>query len=119
MTLENGQLDGIRILSPTTVSLMTADHLGTQIKPVISPGEMLMGTPGYTFGLGFMVRKEAGIAGVPGTAGEFMWAGYGGTFFWVEPKEQLVAVFMAQQPGPSRVYYRKEIKQLVEQAIVD
>ena len=48
-----------------------------------------------------------------------MWAGYGGTFFWVEPKEQLVAVFMAQQPGPSRVYYRKEIKQLVEQAIVD
>jgi CubicO group peptidase (beta-lactamase class C family) len=119
MMLENGQLDGTRILSPTTVSLMTADHLGTQIKPVITPGEMLMGTPGYTFGLGFMVRKEAGIAGVPGTVGEFMWAGYGGTFFWVEPKEQLVAVFMAQQPGPSRVYYRKEIKQLVEQAIVD
>jgi CubicO group peptidase (beta-lactamase class C family) len=119
MMLESGRLDGTQVLSPTTVGLMTADHLGTQIKPVISPGEMLLGTPGYTFGLGFMVRKEPGIAGVPGSQGEYMWAGYGGTYFWVEPKEQLVAVLMDQQPGPSRVYYRKEIMQLVDQAIVD
>ena len=47
--------------------------------------------PGYTFGLGFAVRQAAGVAGVPGSPGEFMWAGYAGTYFWVDPKEQLVA----------------------------
>jgi CubicO group peptidase (beta-lactamase class C family) len=47
-----------------------------------------------------------------------MWAGYGGTFFWVEPKEELAVVFMAQAPGPSRGYYRKSLKSLVSQAIV-
>jgi len=48
-----------------------------------------------------------------------MWAGYAGTFFWVDPKEQLVVVMMTQAPGPSRAYYRREITELVYQAIVD
>ena len=48
-----------------------------------------------------------------------MWAGAAGTYFWVDPKEQLVAVLMTQAPGPSRVYYRKLFKQLVYQAISD
>ncbi|MCX5912633.1 MAG: serine hydrolase [Deltaproteobacteria bacterium] len=47
------------------------------------------------------------------------WAGVGGTYFWVDPKEQLVTVYMTQRPGPSRGYYRKRIKQLVHQAIAD
>jgi CubicO group peptidase (beta-lactamase class C family) len=119
MMLNGGGLDEARILSRTTVTLMTSDHLGPQIRPVVTPGDLLMGTPGYTFGLGFMVRKEAGLASVPGSAGEFMWAGYGGTFFWVDPAEDLVAIMMSQAPGPSRAYYRREFKQLVYQAIVD
>ena len=119
MMLEGGRLDGVQILSRTTVALMTADHLGPQIHPVITPGEQLMGTLGYTFGLGFMVRQGAGVAGVPGSAGEFMWAGYAGTFFWIDPQEKLVAVLMTQSPGPSRPYYRRELKQLVYQAITD
>ncbi|KMO37851.1 beta-lactamase [Methylobacterium tarhaniae] len=117
--LDGGILDGARVLSRTSVDLMTADHLGDRIKPVVSPGELLMGVPGYTFGLGFMVRKEAGIAGVPGSKGEFLWAGYAGTFFWVDPKEDLAVVMMTQAPGPSRAYYRREIKQLVYGAIAD
>jgi CubicO group peptidase (beta-lactamase class C family) len=64
-----------------------------------------------------MVRQ--GLAGVPGSPGEFMWAGYAGTFFWVDPKEELVAIVMAQTPGPVRAYYRRLVKQLVYQAIVD
>ena len=119
MMLNGGELDGARILSRTTVALMTADHLGSQIRPVVAPGELLMGASGYTFGLGFMVREEPGMAPVPGSEGEYMWAGYGGTFFWVDPKEELVAVLMTQAPGPSRAYYRREFKQLVYQAIVD
>lgn len=119
MLLEGGRLDEVQILSPTTVALMTSDQLGPEIRPIISPGEMLLGVPGYTFGLGFMVRETPGLAGVPGSVGEFMWAGYAGTFFWVDPAEQLVAVMMMQVPGPSRAWYRREIKDLVYQAIVE
>ena len=119
MLLDGGRLDGTRILSRTTVELMTADQLGPRIKPITTPGELLMGVPGYTFGLGFMVREGAGLAGVPGSKGEFMWAGYAGTFFWVDPKEDLAVVAMIQAPGPSRAFYRREIKQLVYQAIAD
>ena len=119
MLLEGGALDGTRILSRTTVSLMASDHLGTRIATAATPGELVLGTPGYTFGLGFMVRQGQGVAGVPGSAGEFMWAGYAGTFFWVDPQEKLVAVLMTQAPGPSRPYYRRELKQLVYQAITD
>jgi CubicO group peptidase (beta-lactamase class C family) len=119
MMMEGGALDGTRILSRTTVALMASDHLGTRIATAATPGELVLGTPGYTFGLGFMVRQGAGVAGVPGSAGEFMWAGYAGTFFWIDPQEKLVAVLMTQAPGPSRPYYRRELKQLVYQAITD
>jgi CubicO group peptidase (beta-lactamase class C family) len=119
MMLGGGQLDGARILSRTTVALMTSDQLGKIKESGITPGELLLGTRGYTYGLGFSVRLEDGVAGTPGRAGEFMWAGAAGTYFWVDPKEQLVAVLMTQAPGPSRVYYRKLFKQLVYQAISD
>ena len=121
MMANGGQFDGKRYLSRTTVELMTTDHLGTRIQALspMTPGEILLSTPGYTFGLGFAVRQGAGVAGVSGSAGEFMWGGYAGTYFWVDPKEQLVAVYMTQAPSPIRAYYRKLFKQLVYAAITD
>jgi CubicO group peptidase (beta-lactamase class C family) len=120
MMLRGGELDGQRILSPTTVRLMTSDSLGASRTTVpLSPGELLMGVQGYTFGLGFMVRQGPGLAGVPGSEGEYMWAGAAGTFFWVDPKEHLAVVAMMQVPGPSRPIYRRALKQLVYAAIVD
>ena len=119
MLLNGGQLDGTRVLSRTTVALMTSDHLGTRIAAPVTPSELLLGTPGYTFGLGFAVRQGAGVAGVPGAAGEFMWADSAGTYFWVDPKEELVAVYMSQAPSTARAYYRKLVKQLVYAAIVN
>jgi len=107
------------VLSRTTVALMTSDHLGVRIRPTVTPGELLLGVDGYTFGLGFTVRSQPGIAAVPGSQGEFMWGGYGGTYFWVDPKEDLAVVMMMQHAGPARVYYRREIRQLVYQAIAD
>ena len=65
MLLNGGQLDGTRILSRTTIAFMTSDHLGSRIAAPFGPGELLLGTPGYTFGLGFAVRPGGGIAGVP------------------------------------------------------
>jgi CubicO group peptidase (beta-lactamase class C family) len=119
MLLNGGQLDGVRVLSRSTIALMTADHLGTRIAAPVTPGELLLGVPGYTFGLGFAVRQAAGVAGVPGSAGEFMWAGYAGTYFWVDPKEELTAVMMMQAPSPIRPYFRRMFKQLVYAAIED
>ena len=119
MLLNGGELDGVRVLSRSTIKLMTSDHLGTRIAAPFQPGELLLGTPGYTFGLGFAVRQSDGIAGVSGSAGEFMWAGYAGTFFWVDPKEEIVGVYMTQAPSPIRAYYRKMFKSLVYQALVD
>jgi CubicO group peptidase (beta-lactamase class C family) len=119
MLLNGGQLDGARVLSRSSVALMASDHLGTRIAAPFTPGELLLGTPGYTFGLGFAVRQGAGIAALPGSAGEFMWGGYAGTYFWVDPKEEIVAVYMVQAPGPMRPYYRRLFKQLVYAAIND
>ena len=121
MMANGGQLDGKRILSRTTVEFMTSDHLGSRIQAQspMTPGEILLSSPGYTFGLGFAVRPAPGVAGVPGSAGEFMWGGFAGTYFWVDPKEHLVAVYMTQAPSPIRSYYRKLFKQLVYAAIAD
>ena len=121
MMANGGQLDDKRYLSRTSVELMTSDHLGTRIQALspMTPGEVLLNAPGYTFGLGFAVRPGPGIVGVPGSAGEFMWGGYAGTYFWVDPKEQLVAVYMTQAPSPIRSYFRKLFKQLVYASIVD
>jgi CubicO group peptidase (beta-lactamase class C family) len=113
--LNGGQLDGARVLSRPTVALMTADHLGARI----APGMLATNNPGYTFGLGFAVRQGTGIAGVVGSAGEFTWGGYAGTYFWVDPKEELAGVYMTQAPGPLGPYYRRLVKQLVYAAITD
>jgi len=117
MLLNNGSLDGRRYLSRTTVALMTSDHLGPKVATPLQPGELLMGVQGYTFGLGFMVRQGPGLASVPGSEGDYAWAGAGGTFFWIDPKEQVIGLMMAQTPGPIRQYYRRMIKQLVYQAL--
>ena len=119
MLLNGCELDGSRVMSRPTIKLMTSDHLGTRIAAPLQPGELLLGTPGYTFGLGFAVRQGDGVAGVPGSAGEFMWAGYAGTYFWVDPKEEIVGVYMTQAPSPIRAYYRRMFKSLVYQALVD
>jgi CubicO group peptidase (beta-lactamase class C family) len=118
MLLNGGRFEGVQFLSRPTVRLMTADHLGN-IAQREATGDLLLRTPGFTFGLGFAVRESPGVAAIPGSEGEFMWAGYAGTFFWVDPKEQLCVVMMTQAPGPSRVYYRRAITQLVYQAIAD
>ena len=115
MMLNGGQLEGTRLLSPTTVAFMTADHLGT-MKVVARGG---VGT-GYGFGLGFAVRTTPGIAGVSGSVGEYRWGGAAGTAFWVDPKEEMITVLMTQgAPGPERGYTGSLFRQMVRQAIVE
>jgi CubicO group peptidase (beta-lactamase class C family) len=117
MLLNEGRLDGARVLSRATVSLMASDQLGPIAEAGPSPSQGLLGTPGYTFGLGFAVRRGAGVAGVHGSAGDYTWGGFAGTYFWIDPKEELFGILMTQQPGPIRVQYRKLFRQLVYQAL--
>ena len=119
MLANGGVLDGQRVLSRTTVKHMTSDHLGSRLPLAATPGGGVLGASTYTFGLGFAVRPSDGIAPVPGSAGDFNWGGYAGTLFWVDPKEQLVAVFMVQSAGALRLYHRTLFRQLVYQALVD
>ena len=111
MLLGRGALDGTRLLGRHTVDFMTADHLG-KIRDTFTAA-------GYGFGLGFAVRVDPGVATSPGSVGDYNWAGAGGTYFWVDPKEQLVVVLMAQTPGEIRTYYRTLIRDLVYQALLD
>jgi len=115
MMLNGGQLDGVRLLSPTTVKYMTSDHLGD----IKSSGFVAL-PPAIGFGLGFAVRRETGLFEVTGTAGEYFWAGAAGTGFYVDPKEQVICVLMTQaMPGMQRRYDRYLFKQLVYQAITN
>ena len=112
MLLNGGTLDGKRILGPKTVAYMTSDHLGAAIAttPLYLPG------PGFGFGLGFAVRTAAGVSPFAGSVGEFNWGGAGGTYFWVDPKEDLFVVFMMRSPK-QRVPYRGLLKDMVYAAI--
>jgi CubicO group peptidase (beta-lactamase class C family) len=71
------------------------------------------------FGLGFQVRREAGIARLPGSVGEYGWAGNAGTLFWVDPAEQLIAIYMIQVSSEDRGALRNQFRTLVSQTIID
>ena len=93
MLLNYGELDGVRLLSPKTVELMTTSH--TADLPV---GGLL--GPAGNFGLGFRITVDLGASQALGSSGMYGWGGIYGTNFWVDPKEQLMAVVMVQRyPG--------------------
>jgi CubicO group peptidase (beta-lactamase class C family) len=112
MVLNGGSLNGKRILGPKTVAYMGADHMGT----VIAPGPIYLPGAGFAFGLGFAVRTHAGVSPYAGSAGELNWGGAGGTYFWIDPKEEMFVIFMMQSPK-QRVPYRGVLKDMVYAAI--
>jgi CubicO group peptidase (beta-lactamase class C family) len=72
---------------------------------------------GYGFGLGVAVRQDDGIAAMHGSKGDYYWSGVYGTYFWVDPAEDLACVFMAAAPGLIRMRYRQMTRALVYQAL--
>ena len=100
-----------------TVALMTCDHLPMSLSHRIADS-MDPAAMGYGFGLGFAVRRQDGIAAMAGSAGDYYWSGVYGTYFWVDPKEALVVVFMAAAPGLIRLRYRQMLRNLVYQALI-
>ena len=115
MLANKGRLGSAQILGRKTVEYMTTDHLGPEVKngiPQVDPARV-----GYGFGLGVAVRRQDGVSPINGSAGDYSWGGAYGTFFWVDPKEDLVVVFMAHAPGVIRQHYRALLGALVMQSL--
>ncbi|MCR6736176.1 MAG: beta-lactamase family protein [Afipia sp.] len=111
MLLGGGALDGTRVIGRTTLALMASNHLAPHVKV-----ESHLLPPGHGFGLGFAVRTDEGLAPYAGSVGQFFWSGVAGTFFWIDPKEDLFAIFLSQGPG-QREYFRTLVRSLVYAAV--
>ena len=123
MLLNGGELDGARIISRKTVELMSSDHLPPGVAfSATTRAQFEESAPiaefGQGFGLGFCVRKEPGRNPVPGSVGDFYWSGVHGTYFWIDPREQLIGVLMLCAPELRR-HYRALLRQLTYQALAD
>jgi len=112
MLLNGGALDRVRILSPKTVALMSSNVLGN-----LPSMNNVNGRVGYGFGLTFAVNLGIDKTGTIGSKGEYNWGGAAGTAFWIDPKEDMIGVFMVQVL-PQRTV-KDQFKQLAYQAIVD
>jgi CubicO group peptidase (beta-lactamase class C family) len=118
MLLNGGRYEGVRLVSPKTLELMTANHLpGGQDLTELSVSLFSEATyAGVGFGLGFAVTLDPARTLLPGTAGDFSWGGMASTYFWVDPREELIVIFMTQLM-PSAVYpLRRELRTLVYSA---
>ena len=98
MQLNGGQLDGARVLGRKTVEFMHSNHLPTNLLPIGISDEVSF--PGMGFGLGSSVLLDPAATQIPGSVGAFGWGGAANTYYWVDPVEELVGVFMAQKMTP-------------------
>ncbi|HLM63451.1 MAG TPA: serine hydrolase domain-containing protein [Acidimicrobiales bacterium] len=122
MLLGGGQLDGVRVLGRRSVQLMASNHLpgGGDLRGVALPGGYgEVGFDGMGFGLTVAVSNGPVATQSLGSAGEFMWGGAASTAFWVDPTEDLVAVFMTQLIPSGTFDFRGQLKTLVYSALVD
>ena len=109
MLLNEGELNGTRVLSPSSVSLMTKNHVG----------DLYIDEPGMGFGLGFSVRLDVGAAGVPGSEGEYGWGGAYHSTYWVDPTENLIVLYFTQVIPANELDDHQRIRALIYSAITE
>jgi CubicO group peptidase (beta-lactamase class C family) len=116
-----GELGGVRLIGPKTLALMTSNHLpGGRDLPEMS--RSLFSEAAYNgigFGLGFSVTLNPAQTLIPGSAGEYAWGGAATTSFWIDPAEELIAIFMTQVLPSSAYPWRRELRTMVYSAITD
>ncbi|MBU6443703.1 MAG: beta-lactamase family protein [Alphaproteobacteria bacterium] len=121
MLLNGGTANGQRFLSPKTIALMTLNHLpgGRELMDLSRSLFSEAGNEGLGFGLGFAVVLDRAKTLTPGSVGEYFWGGAASTAFWIDPKEELITVFMTQLIPSSTYPVRKELRTLVYAALTD
>lgn len=107
MVLNGGELDGVRILSPASVRMMTANHLPAGMESY----------PGEGYGIGFGVDLNMARKGTLGNAGSYHWLGNDRTHFWVDPKARIIGLFLTQAQ-PFSFDYGKDMRNLTYQALM-
>ncbi|MGB0380971.1 MAG: serine hydrolase domain-containing protein, partial [Luminiphilus sp.] len=121
MLRQGGSYEGVRILSPKTVEFMTIDHLTAEVRnkgATEYPAQHLY--PGQSFGLGFGVITDPGQTGVISSLGAYSWGGAANTKFWIDPEEDLIAIFMTQViNAPFGDQLRFDMKVATYQAITE
>lgn len=119
--LNRGELGGVRLLGPKTLALMTTNHLpGGKDLTQLSRSLFSEATyAGIGFGLGFSVTMDPALSLIPGSPGEYAWGGAATTSFWIDPAEELIAIFMTQVLPSSAYPVRRELRTLVYSAITD
>jgi CubicO group peptidase (beta-lactamase class C family) len=117
MLMNKGRSGEARLLGPRTVDYMLSDQLGPNIKNLVGNADPTRAD--FGFGLGLAVRATPGVVRMMGSVGQFTWPGASGTDWWVDPKEELVVVYLSAAPGPTRWHYRQLINALVYQAIIE
>jgi CubicO group peptidase (beta-lactamase class C family) len=119
MMVNGGSLNGTRILGPMTVDLMTQSHLPDEVKTfVLSEGRSDY-TKGCGFGLGFRIIEDVAKNGIAGSPGSYSWGGAASTYFWIDPVEDMYAIFMTQLLPSGHYPIRAEFQMMVYQALVD
>ena len=119
MMLNGGTLDGARLLGPKTVKLMSVNHLPKELMPYSVSESSVEWTQGCGFGLGFKVVMDLALHGVLGSEGNFGWGGAASTEFWIDPKEELIAILMTQFMPTGHYPTRREFQVTTYQAMVD
>jgi CubicO group peptidase (beta-lactamase class C family) len=121
MLRHEGELDGVRLLGTRTVRYMARNHLpgDTDLEAFGRPLFAETTFDGIGFGLGFSVVQDPAKNKVLSSAGEYAWGGAASTAFWVDPAEDVTALFLTQLLPSSTHPIRTQLKQLVYQALVD
>ena len=119
--LGGGELGGVRLIGPKTLRLMASNHLpGGRELPEMSKSMFSEAAyNGIGFGLGFQVTVDAARTMIAGSAGEFAWGGAASTAFWIDPAEELIAIFMTQVTPSSATPIRRELRTMIHAAIAD
>ncbi len=116
MLLNKGELNGVRLISPKTLELMTSDH--TKNTPHAG-GPIVLPARGTAFGLGFSVTTDLGATEMLGSVGAYGWGGAAGTYFRIDPQEDLAILMMIQVMPYNHLQARERFHNLVYQAIVE
>ncbi len=119
--LNGGALGDIRLLSPKTIALMASNHLpgGRDLTEMSKSLFSEASYAGVGFGLGFSVTMDPAKTLIPGSAGEYAWGGAASTAFWIDPREELIAIFMTQLLPSSAYPVRRELRTMVYSAFTE